>query len=994
MKRRNFRLITCCMLVFHLLFLTVSAHADRKVRVAFFYWPGYNVIHRDGTLDGYGYQYLRELAKYTDWEYEFITEFPVVDDQGKPTGKMRPLLYEDGLWLLQTGQADLMDVLYKTPQRANSFGFPDWPSGEVSGTLVVRGNDTQYQLDNITSFDNMRIGIWNGTPYANELRDFFEMLGAKNVQVKPITDPNQGNSVLHNADTIDGVFSFNSKAENERAVLQMGKADYYFITRKDDPAFLTELNTAQAQIQIHTPHFQRGLQEKYFSLPQDRGNFVMKQEEKKYVAKHPVLRVSIDVDNPPFSFRTGSSNQVHGITAAVMQEVAAMTGMRIKFVPLQQNMNAPGQDNQWDVLAASYDDYSWADERGIDITSAYLHVPLSMVTNSSVSHPYAATHTLAITHVPYVEKNIQEKYHYSNIKYYSTDYEAVQAVNAGDADVVFVPAYQTETLVRDPRLRNIVVSNTTGIVNRFSIGVRKDIDPILFRLLNKAVNSIPEATLEHIIIDNTMMQAEDEPVINMIYRHPFIFAAGVSALLLILYFAWYKWRSIEQHLEMSEKRFRIAVLQSNLGIWDYDIIDKKIIQDLDAPALKEFGKTIENAPQTLVNSGVLHPNSIGDFLKMHEKLHTGVKTISGVFRFIKKNVTGEISQSYWSHITYTTIFNHIGKPIWAVGVAADVTTAKNAEMEILNAKKYEALALSDVVAKYKIDVTTGKILEAVVLGEKLPPLKTKIWDDIYIGEIEPFVYPDHRQNLYDAFCKKNLLQRYKQANYHLDMEFLYKHGTENYYWVTATIYLIKDENTGHVYATLYIKNINEQKRHEMALKEEIEKDPLTALYNRKFMQHLIINKLRNMQQGYFMIIDLDNFKYINDHYGHAYGDIVLKEFGNLLLQIAVRKGDVVGRLGGDEFVIFLDGDTTASGAQNVAVKIKERLSGANGLLIEGRQLPVSCSIGIAHAPEHGGVFEELYQKADTALYKAKHAGKNCYCYYAENGTDKDIEPFV
>lgn len=983
MKYQNYRLLTCGILFLYLLFFTLSAQGARIVRVAFYAWPGYNVIYRDGRLDGYGYNYLRELAKYADWEYEFITELPALDEEGNPTGKMKPLSYEEGLMLLQTGQADLIDVLHKTPEQTNLFGFPEFPAGRVPGLLVVRGQDQQYQLSNIHSFDNMRIGVWADQSHANQLRDFFNIMGARNVQFESFTDFTQGNWALHIAHRIDGFFSFENQSENERALLKLGTADYYFITRKDAPSLLAELNWAQTQMQIHTPQFQRDLQEKFFPLLQNREKLVLTPEEKEYVTKHPVLRVGIDVNNPPFSFRVGLRNQVHGIVADVMQELAAATGLRIKFIFVQGS--TPLEDTSWDVLAACFNDYPWADEQKVNITSPYLHVPLSLVTNSSVSHPYTATHTLAIAHIPYIEKNIQEKYHYSSVKYYSSNYEAVQAVNAGDADVSFVPVYQTEALVKDPRLRNIVVSNTTGIVNHFSVGVRKDANPILFQLLNKTVNNIPQTNLEHIIIDNTLMQAvNDEPIVAVIYRHPFAFAGGISLLLFILYFSWHKWRSIERNLEMSEKRFHIAVLKSNLGIWDYDIRGKKIIQDPDAPALKGFGKRIENAPQTLVDSGILHPDSSDAFLEMHEKLRKGAKSCNGAFRFIRKSGGVETTTSYWLHITYTTIFDRHGKPVWAVGVATDVTAAKNAEMEISNAKKYERLTLTDLLAKYKIDVTTGKIFEAVVLGETLPQLAAKSWDDIYISDIKPFVYPDHQQRVYESFDQKYLLQGYEQGRFHWNIEFLYKHGTENYYWVTSNIYLIKDEATEHIYATLDIKNIDAQKQQEMALKEELEKDPLTTLYNRKFMQQVIISKLRDTQQGYFMIIDLDNFKYVNDHYGHACGDAVLIEFGNLLSKEVPRNGDIIGRLGGDEFVVFLSGTTTASGAQRVAQKISKHLTNLNGLLIEGRRLPVSCSIGIAHAPEHGIVFEDLYQKADIALYRAKHAGKSCCCFYEEN----------
>ena len=120
------------------------------------------------------------------------------------------------------------------------------------------------------------------------------------------------------------------------------------------------------------------------------------------------------------------------------------------------------------------------------------------------------------------------------------------------------------------------------------------------------------------------------------------------------------------------------------------------------------------------------------------------------------------------------------------------------------------------------------------------------------------------------------------------------------------------------------------------------------------------------------MLDVDNFKQINDTYGHLVGDEVLHHIGEELKR-CFRKYDVVGRVGGDEFLVFMKGIPGLEIAKKGAAKIlKIFVENENALR------SVSASIGVALYPRDGQNFKNLYQKADEALYRAKQTGKNRY----------------
>jgi diguanylate cyclase (GGDEF)-like protein len=174
-----------------------------------------------------------------------------------------------------------------------------------------------------------------------------------------------------------------------------------------------------------------------------------------------------------------------------------------------------------------------------------------------------------------------------------------------------------------------------------------------------------------------------------------------------------------------------------------------------------------------------------------------------------------------------------------------------------------------------------------------------------------------------------------------------------------------------------------------ALNKKAHIDQLTGILNKRSFEECTEAAIRyagSKEKYALILLDVDNFKGVNDTLGHAYGDRVLAEIGDILRAV-FRQEDYLGRLGGDEFAVFLNIPLSMQQDYQNFVKSKcAELCSAfhNNYTGDDGTYKVSASIGAALYPAHGATFGELYRLADSALYNSKSQGKDMYTIYTED----------
>lgn len=257
--------------------------------------------------------------------------------------------------------------------------------------------------------------------------------------------------------------------------------------------------------------------------------------------------------------------------------------------------------------------------------------------------------------------------------------------------------------------------------------------------------------------------------------------------------------------------------------------------------------------------------------------------------------------------------------------------------------------------------------------------KKRSYDEYLEDFTKEKIFPDDIENIKKICSRENMIRSYNEGKTEFKLDYRIKDKNGNYKWEECKIRLVKKLDTEELKGIVLVKDISNMKE----LIEISEKDSLTALYNRRTIKIMIeeaLSKPLENEKNFhaFLLLDLDNFKTLNDRLGHIMGDSALKEVADKLEEYFKENG-ITGRLGGDEFIVFIKNLTSVKELTKILNEILKDLSIT--YTCSGISVAISASIGVTIAPKDGKSFQELYRKSDIALYYVKNNQKNSFAFY-------------
>ncbi|MDD3919807.1 MAG: sensor domain-containing diguanylate cyclase [Eubacteriales bacterium] len=482
-------------------------------------------------------------------------------------------------------------------------------------------------------------------------------------------------------------------------------------------------------------------------------------------------------------------------------------------------------------------------------------------------------------------------------------------------------------------------------------------------------NEIPESA-----IDAVARAARENSVRNTMA----VMLAGIVAILVLLLQERNHRRLIledAERLRASEETSRIALEMTDKIISRYDICNRTWRSQSAYVSELKAEVVMENMPDSMIAAGVIGPESEAEYRTFYDSIHKGVPRGRCVIRIVRAN-----GSSYWEQNDYVTIFDANHQPTSAVISAEDVTLRRQMELAYEKWRQTVERLPKDRAALYEHNLTrdTCNIME----GGLLPAFPAGGYQGVnertsFISR--RFVAPEDAERFRQFVNRERLLADFAAGK--SEQSLLFRRGKRQQrerFWTRLSIQMVCHSN--EVTAYMLFEDVDELKREELTLLARSERDALTGAYDRAAFQkrvEALFHEGGLLEQHAILMIDVDNFKVVNDTKGHDVGDQVLIDIAETL-HSAMRAGDLVGRLGGDEFMVCFRDVPGKELVQKRAQELCEKLH-----MQICSDLSISSSLGVVLYPEDGVTFEALYKKVDEAMYQAKRSGKDGVAFYQD-----------
>lgn len=455
-----------------------------KIRVVINDYPLYFQLHQDGNVTGYVQEYLRDIAEYTGWEYEYVE-----------------LNLAEAIRALENGTVDILPGNQYTPERAQIMDFSREPMGQGETVLCVLPHDRKYAFNDFAGYGGMRIAALKGSVRIGQMQEKLRQYGTSAVFLEYDSDMASKEALLRGE--VDAVLMSSIRCEEGyKIVARVSTAPLYFALNKNKPFLKQKIDAAIEEIHLKRPYYEAELNEKYYGGIKEQ--LSLSDEEKEYVKSAGVITVAVSDGMKPVEYYDKSLGEYRGIIIDSLNYISEYTGLQFRFVEKQGRSMLREQlkDGTVKIVGSVVGDETIAAELGVNLTEPYYSMEVATIINQKIEEDHAKDLCVAVKEDSIFPEKMARSLGYTNISYYPTLEDCLRAVNRGAQDVTFVPSYSRDRLLKHSYYKNLVSYNIAGETYDFCVGISEGADKLLYSIINKAVRSISEKTKNEIVVAN------------------------------------------------------------------------------------------------------------------------------------------------------------------------------------------------------------------------------------------------------------------------------------------------------------------------------------------------------------------------------------------------------------------------------------------------------------------------------------------------------------
>ncbi|WP_345980125.1 diguanylate cyclase [Sulfurimonas sp. HSL3-2] len=706
-------------------------------------------------------------------------------------------------------------------------------------------------------------------------------------------------------------------------------------------------------------------------VPKEMMNRNLTKSESVYI--HEKRTVSMCVNSDMMPLGTIKDNQYIGIESDIMDLIEKQTGLIFKPIVtknLEESLEFVKR-KRCDILPFIIK--TDENRKYMNFTSPIMDIKISFATKSDKPFINDISNlngkTVGIVQGSGIESKIAFKYPKINIVEVENLRDGFKKVLDNELYAMADSTMRLNYLIDNDHIGKISVSGQFPDVTHLTIGVRDDDFP-LYSILDKAVDSINEK--QTLNIYNKWNRVDEKKVDKnkLVYN----IIAVATFIILLLFFISIRLnlklkRNLREHHQML-KTFDKNVIAVVVNLDGYIVHVSQAFIEVSGYKEKEligskFLKFVHNENKKEIFENIMEAVIYEDPYKIE-------------FENIKKN--GDV---YWTEVVF--IPEIVGHSL--VGFNAimhDITLKKEIEHISKNLEHIVEIRTQELLDKNReiehiLDTTMEGILifhNAICINVNRSAMELggyRSKTDLIGHAIEEFVTDEYKE-----LVKKNMEENYTKP---YEIMGIKKDGSTMPCLVKGHSFEINGRAL-RITTFIDLTNIKEKEAEllevQKELQEQAHKDYLTGLYNRRYFAELAQNYMelfhRERKEACIMMIDIDFFKNINDTFGHAEGDKVIKRLVEALVE-HTRHSDIIARFGGEEFVVLLP-NTGVKNALSLAQKIRKNVEALEVVSDTKELIKFTISIGVAEISFDDNNIESSIKRSDDALYKAKNSGRN------------------
>ncbi|WP_215648214.1 diguanylate cyclase domain-containing protein [Desulfovibrio desulfuricans] len=911
----------------------------------------------NGQVTGYIPDYLAQLTRYTGWNITYVVEKD----------------WAACLAALDKGEVDICTPARYSAERARQYLYCAYAGG-TSYTAILAPNDSPVIYDDLESLAQLRVGSMGNPIWLKDFTDFIMQRGGTMPTIVEYPGREELREAMHSGQ-VDAILETVLSLRNDEKILAKCKlTPFFYIGSPKNPKLIQELEQAMVQLKMEQPDLEYRLGRMYlprmFQTPLSRA-------ELAYIAQQPPLRVGYDPDRKPYSWQDPVTGNARGILPDILRDASARSGLQVTFEPYAvrpANFTEAYTQNKLDMAFGSFTSSALQSHKNFRLTAPLTRSSLYLYAKPDTKLEQQSLFTLAVPASIYnATEYASHAFPNAVIKLFPDEEACLTAAGRREANAILGNSMVLNNLTSSPRFSEFNPVTSYSDVEEARLTIRPGLPDMLLGILNNLLLTIDEKSRTQIISSNIAAAATSPTLADIVYENRSLLMVVAELMLfvsaLVAYALHLRRKSLSNQIASEQ---RLAHIADNINGGVISISTELPLQILDAN--NGFWQLLgyeADKPQTTAFIDLLHADDTKKLLDMLADKKNGPVTNTTELRLRHKD-------GQWLPLLLRGTFSGDENAHRSIDcVVVDITEQKRMQEELEQEKeRYRILLEQSQDIFFDVDTEKRQFRCSPNFLLKFGREATPLFNETGRPTNRHIIHPE------DLPALNELRRRIRSGNPTAFAVMRIPTAEGRYIWCRVQATRISKQDAP-LRLVGKIVDIDEEVRRRAELERRTQRDSLTDLLNKTAFRDKICAAMPARPQqdktDALLFLDLDNFKLINDTFGHVRGDAALLEASDALKRI-FRNADAVGRFGGDEFCVFVRDITRAA--------LKER---AEALLSElhrfieheGQRVEITTSIGIYLFDGTEASYDVALHRADNAQYLAKQAGKNCYRFYDE-----------